>query len=91
MGAGHLLIHTKGWLACSVISHIGHIGYRYRGDSPALKDTSFEENAVLAFKAFDSYISADPDHLPFITAAGVLLLEADHITQLYLHNHFQLR
>ncbi len=42
---------------------------------------------MLALKALDSYISAEPDYLPLIAAAGVLLLEANHITQLYVHNH----
>ncbi len=42
---------------------------------------------MLAFKAFNTYISAEPHYLPLIAAAGVLLLEANHITQLYLHNH----
>ncbi len=42
---------------------------------------------MLAFKAFDSNISAEPDYLPLIAAAWVLLLEADHITQPYLRNH----
>ena len=42
---------------------------------------------MLAFKAPNPNISTEPDDLPLITAAGVLLLEANHITQLYLHNH----
>ena len=39
------------------------------------------------FKAFNPYIGAEPGYLPLVAAAGVLLLEANHITQLYLHNH----
>lgn len=42
---------------------------------------------MLTFNAFDSYISAEPDYLPLIATTGVLLLEANHIAQLYLHNH----
>ena len=42
---------------------------------------------ALAIKASNSYVSPDPDHLPFITPAGVLLPEADDITQLYFHDH----
>jgi len=61
---------------------------RYEGFDSALKNTSFQEDTVLAFEAFDSDISTKPDHLPLIAAAGVLLFEANHITQLYLHNHF---
>jgi len=45
----------------------------------ALKDTSFKKNTVLTFKTFDAYISAEPDHLPFIAAAGMLFLEANYI------------
>ena len=43
---------------------------------------------MLALKALNPYISAEPDYLPLIATTGVLLLEANHITQLYLHNHF---
>ncbi len=57
------------------------------GFNSTFKDTSLKEDAVLALKAFNAYISAEPHYLPLIAAAGVLLLEADHITQLYLHNH----
>ncbi len=41
-----------------------------------------------AFEAFNPDIGADSDYLPLVAATGVLLLEANHITQLYLHNHF---
>ena len=43
---------------------------------------------MLALKAFDADVSAQPDYLPFVAPAGVLLLEADHIAELYFHNHF---
>ena len=39
------------------------------------------------FKALNPNVSTEPNYLPLIVAAGVLLLEANHITQLYLHNH----
>ncbi len=52
-----------------------------------LKHTSFQEDAVLALKALNPYVSTEPDYPPLIAATGVLLLEADHITQLYLHDH----
>ena len=42
---------------------------------------------MLAFEAFNPDISPEPDYLPLIATTGVLLLEANHITQLYLHNH----
>ena len=45
---------------------------------------------MLALEAFNTNIRPHPDHLPLITATGVLLLEANYITQLYLHNHFPL-
>jgi len=61
------------------------------GFDSALKDTALEENVVLAFEALNPDISAKPHPLPFIAAAGVLLLKAHHIPQLYLHNHFCLK
>ena len=62
------------------------------GCNPALKDTSLKEDTVPTFEAVNPYISAESDDLPLITAAGVLLLETNHVTQLYLHNHsFHLR
>ncbi len=42
---------------------------------------------MLTFKAFNNYISAELDYQPLIAAAGVLLLEANHVTQPYLHNY----
>jgi len=42
---------------------------------------------VLAFEAFNSDISPEPDHLPLIATTGVLLPQANHIAQLYLHSH----
>jgi len=57
------------------------------GFNSALKDTSFQEDTVLAFEAFNPNISPQPDYPPLITATGMLFLEANDITQLYLHNH----
>ncbi len=57
------------------------------GFDPTLKDTSFKENMVPTFKALNPNVSAESDYLPLIAAAGVFLLEANHVTQPYLHNH----
>ena len=57
------------------------------GFNSALKDTSLEENTVPAFKALNSNVSTKPDYLPLIAAAGVFLLETNHVTQLYLHSY----
>ncbi len=59
-----------------------------KGFDSAFKDTSLEEDPALASEAFNAYISPEPYYLPLIAAAGVLFLEADHIAQLYLHDHF---
>ena len=42
---------------------------------------------MLAFKAFNTNISAEPDYLPLIAATGVFFLKANYVTQLYLHDH----
>ncbi len=42
---------------------------------------------VSTFKALNPNVSTESDYPPLIAAAGVLLLETNHITQLYLHNH----
>jgi hypothetical protein len=60
---------------------------RNKGFNSTLKDTSLKENAALASKAFNPYVSPEPDYFPLIATTGVLLLEANHITQLDLHNH----
>ena len=36
----------------------------------------------MALQADNTDISADPDHLPLITAAGVLFLQSDYITEI---------
>jgi len=53
----------------------------------AFKDAPLQKDTVLTFKAFNPDISTESDYLPFVTAAGVFLLEADDITQLYFHDH----
>ena len=53
-----------------------------------LKDAALKKDMVLAFKAFNAYISTEPSHLPLVAATGVLLLKANHISQLYLQNYF---
>jgi len=52
-----------------------------------LKDTALKEDAALAFKAFNANISAQLYYLPLIATTRMLLVEANHVTQLYLHNH----
>ena len=42
---------------------------------------------MLALEALNANIGTEPYYLPLVTAAGVLLLQANHITQVYLHNH----
>jgi hypothetical protein len=49
---------------------------------PPLEGTALQKNPALALEAFNPDICPQPDHLPFIAAAGVLLLEADDIAQL---------
>ena len=53
----------------------------------ALKDAALEENTVSTFEALNPDVSAESGYLPLIVAAGVLLLEANYIAQLYLHDH----
>ena len=52
------------------------------------KDTALNEDTVLTLKTLDADIGTEPHHLPFIAAAGVLFLEANHVAQPYLDNHF---
>ena len=60
---------------------------RYEGFYSTLKNTTSQEDAVLAFEAFDTDIGAESDYLPLVAATGVLFLQANHIAQLYLHKH----
>jgi len=54
---------------------------RYKVFHLALKNASFQENTPTAFEAFQTDISAKPDHLPVITTAGVNFFQADDITE----------
>jgi hypothetical protein len=56
-----------------------------KGFNPALEDAALKENTALAFEAFNTDISAESDYLPLVTTAGMFLLEAHHVTQLYFH------
>jgi len=49
---------------------------------PAFEGTAVEEDPALAFKALNADIGTEPDNQPLIAAAGVLFLEADHVTEL---------
>ena len=42
---------------------------------------------MLTALAPDSDVGTEPDYLPFIAAAGVLLLEADDVAHSYLGDH----
>jgi hypothetical protein len=57
-----------------------------RPDS-SFKDTARQQYPALTTPANDADISTKPDNLPFVTAAGVLFLEADNITQSYFCDH----
>ena len=54
------------------------------GFDSTFKDSSLKKNTVLTLKTFNADISTKPDDLPFIAAAGMLFLEANHIAELYL-------
>jgi len=58
-----------------------------KGFNPALKGAALKENPPLALEALNPDVSAHPDYFPLIATAGMLLLEADYVPQLYLHNH----
>ena len=67
------------------------IGLRSTGDEipdSALENTACQENAVLASLAPDTDVGPESYHLPLVTAAGVFFLEANHISQPYLGNHW---
>ena len=53
----------------------------------ALKDASLKQDTALALKTFNTYISTKSDNLPFITAAGMLLLKTVYITEFYIQYH----
>ena len=58
-----------------------------KGSDAALEDRTLQQDTVLAFKALNPDVGAQPDYPPLITATGVFLLEAHHVTQLYFHYH----
>ncbi len=68
-------------------SEIVLLSSRNKGFHSALKDATFEKDTALTLEAFDANVGAEPDYLPLIAAAGVLLLEANHVAQLYLGDH----
>ncbi len=55
--------------------------------NPALKNASGDEDAVLASKRLHTYICPHSHHLPFITAAGMFLLQPDNVTQFDFHSN----
>jgi hypothetical protein len=57
------------------------------GLDSAFEDTALQKDAALALEALDTDVGTEPDHLPLIAAAGVFLLEAHDVAQLYLNNH----
>ena len=61
---------------------------RYKSLDAALEDTPCQEDVTLASLTPDADVGSEPYHLPLVTATGVLLLEADHISQPYLGNHW---
>ena len=89
-----------GWPSCFQIGHL-FLDFRYpvsahlftsgnKGFDSTFEDAAFEEDTTLALEAFNTNISAEPDYLPLVAAAGVFFLEADYIAQLYLDNHWLL-
>jgi len=59
-----------------------------KGANTAFEDTACQEDPVLATLAPDADVGSQSDYLPLVTAAGVLLLEADHVPQSYLGDHW---
>jgi hypothetical protein len=57
------------------------------GFNLALENTPLQHHPALALETLDTDVGTQPGYLPFIAAAGVFLLQADDITQSYLHNH----
>ena len=53
---------------------------RDNGFDSTLKDAALKKDIVLTFKALNAYISTEPDYLPLIATAGMLLLEANYVT-----------
>jgi hypothetical protein len=52
---------------------------------PALKHTPSQKNMATALLAFDPDVGPHSEHLPLVTATGMLLLQPNYITNPYLH------
>ena len=48
--------------------------------NPACQAAPVNHDATLAVETEETDISAEPDDLPFVAAAGMLFLEANHVT-----------
>lgn len=59
-----------------------------KGPDTAFEYTACQEDPALATLAPDADVYPEPDYLPLVTATGVLLLEADHVSQPYLGDHW---
>jgi len=53
---------------------------RDNGFDSTLKDAALKKDIVLTFKALNAYMGTEPDYLPLIATAGMLLLQANHVT-----------
>ena len=60
----------------------------HKDPDSALEDTARQEYPTLTALAPDADIGPEPDYLPFIAIAGVLLLEANDVAQSYLGDHW---
>jgi len=59
-----------------------------KGANTAFEYTAWQEDPVLAALAPDADIGPEPDYLPLVAATGMLFLEADHVPQSYLGDHW---
>ena len=60
------------------------VGWGGNAFNPARQQAAFEEDTALTFETLKTNVSAKPDYLPLIAAAGVLLLQVDYVTKLYI-------
>jgi len=51
----------------------------------ALKNPPLQKHAPLALLTLEPYVGTDPEHLPLVAAAGMLLLKPHYIAYPYLH------
>jgi len=56
----------------------------------AFEDTARQPDATLAPPAADADIGAEPDHLPLVAAAGMLLFETDYVSESNVGDHQRL-